>query len=178
MEFLIVIGGVFVLGILFVFGYTHFDQQKKGYDFSCVFHHIDGLSGFGEGIEVVVEFYKDRITVADYGGRVLIIPHNQIKDIEFESMRVLAEKQKSLIARGVVGGAIFGLPGMLLGGLSGLGTKENEESIPVFLFKYTSRHKKDAIALFKLKHDFESDKLTKIIELFNKHKESIINKDI
>ena len=178
MTFLITVSVLFLLFATFIFFYMNKDKKIKGYEYYTIFNHIEGLEGFNNGIEIHMEFYKDKIIMNDCGGNSKAFPFEIIDYLEFNTVRAIVENKKSVIGRGIVGGVILGLPGMLLGGLSGLSTKENEESIPVFLLKYTSQHKKDTIALFKLKHDFESDKLTKIIELFNKHKESIINKDV
>lgn len=50
----------------------------------------------------------------------------------------LVEKGKSAIGRGVAGGLLFGPAGLILGGLSGVGTKKGLQSSHLFIISYLS----------------------------------------
>ena len=51
------------------------------------------------------------------------IPYSMITDISECTVEELQEKQKSVIGRAIVGGALFGGIGAIVGGMSGVGTK-------------------------------------------------------
>ncbi|GIN37792.1 hypothetical protein [Heyndrickxia oleronia] len=50
----------------------------------------------------------------------------------------LVDKNKSAIGRGVAGGLLFGPAGLILGGLSGVGTKKGLQSNHLFIISYLS----------------------------------------
>lgn len=52
------------------------------------------------------------------------IPTERLLSADIVTDNLFAEKNKSVIGRGIVGGLLFGPAGALLGGLSGLGTKQ------------------------------------------------------
>lgn len=64
------------------------------------------------------------------------VPLENIVETILISQKEIVEKSKSAIGRGVVGGLLFGPAGMLLGGLSGVGTKTKAEYTKVYIVSY------------------------------------------
>ncbi|MDQ0269934.1 hypothetical protein [Cytobacillus purgationiresistens] len=77
----------------------------------------------------------------------------------------LIEQNKSAIGRGVVGGLIFGPAGIILGGLSGVGTKKSVKKRQYFIVSYLSSD--GEICNITFLTDSVSDPVT--TKLFNKH---------
>ncbi|AFL99527.1 hypothetical protein Desde_1095 [Desulfitobacterium dehalogenans ATCC 51507] len=66
------------------------------------------------------------------------IPLCNILDTIVTTEKEVVDKDKSAIGRGVLGGAIFGPAGLILGGMSGIGTKKKKETIWVYIVSFVS----------------------------------------
>ena len=64
------------------------------------------------------------------------IPLENIIETMVISQKEIVEKNKSAVGRGLVGGLIFGPAGLILGGLSGVGTKTKAEYNKVYIVSY------------------------------------------
>lgn len=91
-----------------------------------------GLPGAPERALVSLFFEKDEF-VMDLKGftstmeavrKTYRIPTERLLTADVVTDNLFVEKNKSVIGRGIVGGLLFGPAGVLLGGLSGLGTKQ------------------------------------------------------
>ena len=92
--------------------------------------------------------YLDRLADVKFFGKDPIketfkIPHERILAMELMTNEVIKEKEKSVIARGLVGGLVFGPAGMILGGLSGIGTTKQVTSTPYLIIAYTGENEQD-----------------------------------
>jgi len=103
------------------------DKPKK-----CRFSHQEGVPGIGKGIatdvilndkEQVVEF-KMSLSKAE----PKLLKYDTIKKVCFFTEKEIVEKSKSVIGRAVVGGALLGPLGAVVGGVSGVGDKKKTQT--------------------------------------------------
>lgn len=66
------------------------------------------------------------------------IPLKNIVECGFVTEKELVEVGKSVVGRGAVGGFLFGPAGLVLGGLSGVGSKKKEKTVGLFVITYLS----------------------------------------
>lgn len=66
------------------------------------------------------------------------IPLNNLIETIITTEIELIEKNKSVVGRGVVGGLIFGPAGLLLGGMSGIGSKKQNKKQTIYVISYVS----------------------------------------
>lgn len=100
------------------------------------FTHVSGLSKIQENTPVGVKVLSNSCIITDLSSNVTeSIELKNIVKAQPISESVLTEKDKSVIARALIGGIVFGVAGAIVGGMSGLGTKK-EKTINNF-FKIT-----------------------------------------
>ncbi len=66
------------------------------------------------------------------------IPLKNIVECGYVTEKELVEAGKSVVGRGIVGGFLFGPAGLVLGGLSGVGSKKKEKVVGLFVVSYIS----------------------------------------
>lgn len=64
------------------------------------------------------------------------VPLENVISTLLTTHKEVVEKSKSVIGRGVVGGLVFGPAGLLLGGMSGIGSKNKTEYTKVYIISY------------------------------------------
>ena len=102
-------------------GMPKFDEMTKLSGMPCKVHSIINLQE--DGIKVEAVSYKAFSTskydvLASY-----FIPKERLVTVDLITSRNLQEKQKSVIGRGIVGAALFGPVGAIVGGISGVGAR-------------------------------------------------------
>jgi hypothetical protein len=104
---------------------------------------IDGLP-VDEKAEIHLEFDQDFFIVEEIGRKGFKshvineykIPLNNIMDTTLTTQKELIERQKSVIGRGVVGGFLFGPAGLILGGMSGIGSKQKTKHNDIYVISF------------------------------------------
>lgn len=71
------------------------------------------------------------------------IPHDRIITMEVMTHEEVKVKEKSVIKRGLVGGLVFGPAGMILGGMSGIGSTTQVRSTPYFIIAYSGENEEE-----------------------------------
>lgn len=66
------------------------------------------------------------------------IPLENIVECGFVTEKEVISADKSVVGRGLVGGFLFGPAGLVLGGMSGIGSKKKEKTIGLFVITYLS----------------------------------------
>ncbi|MFD1179204.1 hypothetical protein ACFQ3W_23325 [Paenibacillus puldeungensis] len=107
---------------------------------------VDGLPLADENAQLEITFddYFLMITEHKMQGfkKVVVnmfkIPLENIVDTVITTQREIVDKQKSVIGRGIVGGVIFGGAGLILGGMSGIGSKKKTQISDVYIVSYVS----------------------------------------
>lgn len=91
------------------------------------------------------------------------IPHERIITMDVMTHEEVKVKEKSVVKRGLVGGLVFGPAGMILGGMSGIGTTTRVHTTPYFIIAYTGENEED---IKNLVFWGENDRFAMICKLF------------
>lgn len=110
--------------------------------------HIEGLNGYGKGVKV--KFSKELDEIYIDGKHFLSV--NEINSITLNSSKQLIEQQKSVLKRSLAGAIIGGEIGAVIGGISGVGTTQKEETIWVLTINY-KLFQKDKVAIFAIENE-------------------------
>ena len=152
MEFIFyVILAFVILGIMLIVGNKHYDNGN--------IKHENIEATYISGIDNLIGEYKCTLSTLDSKLLVYIsknnlkieLPYNKISSIgnKVERTQEITTTNKSPIARGIVGGALFGSTGAVVGGLSGLNNKTetvtNEKDFIVINYKDKSNNDKTII---------------------------------
>lgn len=102
--------------------------RKK--ELSVLMEHIEGIQGIGKTacrISFDDEFVKiEQMTLSITGAkpvRTFKIKISEVIAFDIINQKNVEQKSKSVVGRGIAGGIVFGPVGLLLGGLSGTGSK-------------------------------------------------------
>lgn len=92
--------------------------------------------------------YLDRLSDIKLFGKDPIketykISNKRILTIEVLTNEEIKVKEKSVIARGLIGGLVFGPAGMILGGMSGIGATTKVHTTPYLIIAYTGEDESD-----------------------------------
>lgn len=89
------------------------------------FEHIDGIPFVNKGEIIALNFLETDLKITKGKNEDLLnIPFQKIKNAEV--LIEMAEKNKSVIGRAVVGGLLLGPVGAVVGGISGTGTNKKK----------------------------------------------------
>lgn len=141
--------------VLFVKDLKHYEGLELKEDVNCKF--------------ILTNF---RIRICDIKNRELkSIDLKDIVNVGIISDKELIEKDRNVIARGVVGNVLFGGAGLVLGGLSGLQTKKKEQIVDYLIINYKENGEDKVINLYAKEfvlNDMVMKKLNYAIEMSKK----------
>lgn len=138
-----------------------FFRSKKGSIISDYFQLHEDFAGFAKGYMYDVALYDDHLEITSLQKKKLLLNYNQITDVFYGYEAELIEKPKSVIGRALVGGAIFGGAGAVIGAVSGTGTKTEEKIHRYFIISYTSSDNEDKYISFEDTRMYKGHKLSK-----------------
>ena len=98
--------------------------------------HVKGLPSVNAGrlCKIFIDGDSLKVSIADGGvvkikwGKTFTIPIKNVISFDVVSQKEIAQKSKSVIGRGIAGGLIFGPVGAIIGGMSGIGAKEQKNT--------------------------------------------------
>lgn len=123
-------------------------KEKLLYGFNREVKHYEGLS-VREGASCKVRLTNYNLQICDIkNSPIHIISLKDISNIAIISDKELIEKDKNVIARGIVGNVLFGGAGLILGGLSGLQKKQVVQNIDYLIINYKSNGEDKVISLY------------------------------
>lgn len=110
---------------------------------------VDGLSLKNPEALVEINYNDEFLVMAEKDFRpfkssdtnTFKIPLDNVLGTTITTQKEIVEKSKSVIGRGVVGGLVFGPAGLLLGGMSGIGSKSKTKVDFLFIISYLSSDK-------------------------------------
>jgi len=138
-----------VMLVLIIGGYAllKHDKKTKGYYDVIGLDHLGGIPGVKQGEQVIIYFYPDKFTINEKQ----IIPLIRITNVKVLEESKISEKQKSVLKRAIAGGILFGGVGAVIGGMSGIGTKQKELKVYLLSIDYLNKNGIEFNALFSLK---------------------------
>ena len=119
--------------------------------FDTKFLLVSGIPGWGENVHVIkAELLEDRITFhkstfQDIGSISLM--YNQITGTEFFTETELKTKSTSVVGRSLIGGALFGSTGAIVGGMSAVNDKTEEKNKHYYMISYNNSQNEPAAIL-------------------------------
>lgn len=116
--------------------------SKKNKTLSANFSFVDGLEGFTKGLLV-------NIRADDINNRLVIkgkfsntheinLKYEQITGITCTTEKEIIEKSKSVVGRAAMGGVLLGPLGVIIGGMSGVGNKQQNKTTYYMIINYKS----------------------------------------
>lgn len=121
-------------------------NSKSGKMMSLKFRHIQGMPNLIEGEIINISSNETSIKI----GNKYCIPKDKIISKTVTNSKMLTEKQKSVIKRSLVGVVVAGPLGGIIGGLSGVGTKQTTEDVHFLTINFKDYNDIDKTALFAL----------------------------
>lgn len=145
------------------YGMKKFDEKMEKTLEQIPFTHVSGLEKIKENTPVAIKIQDKNCIIVDIHSDIYeTIQLNEIKTAEPISRISLTEKDKSIIARALVGGIVFGVVGAVVGGMTGIGTHK-EETINNF-FKITLNNDKEILLVPFMNSENPSKLLLKRIQ--------------
>ncbi len=127
--------------------YCNYQLYSGGYNLKKVIVQIlDGITPKNPMAPIVLSFNDEFFIVEEMGGKIRKpipvathkIPIQNILATLLSSEKEVTEKSKSVVARGLTGGVLFGPVGLFLGGLSGIGNKKRTTTNYIYVVSYKS----------------------------------------
>ncbi len=140
-------------------------KSKKGSIISDNFKLLENVAAFSKGYMYEVALYEDHLEVISLQKKKLLLNYDQITDVFYGMETELVSKPKSVIGRAALGGVLFGSAGVIVGAVSGSGSKEVKEKHFYFIISYQSSEGTDCYL------QFEDTRLYKGLKLSKKLKE-------
>lgn len=122
-------------------------MKEKVY-YNIAVNHYEGLGIKVDG-SCFIKLTNYHLQICDYAKRIILnIDLKNIVNAAVISDKELIEKDKSVIARGLVGGVLFGGVGLLLGGLSGVGSKHKNKQIDYLIVNYKDNGEDKVLSVY------------------------------
>lgn len=106
---------------------------------------VQGIPGTSEGQPAFLRLYDDKVTVSDQQ----TIPLARISEAVSFSQKDVESKDKSVVGRGLIGAALLGPLGAVVGGMSGVGQKNKGVDTQYIALHYTNKDGSTETALFR-----------------------------
>jgi hypothetical protein len=132
-----------------------FGKKNKDGDRSVNLSFVDGIEGFGKGlaVEVSINNVNECITIKsriDKKKPPVHLKFEQITGVNVVSEKEIIEKSKSVTGRAVAGGVLLGPLGAIVGGMSGIGSKQKSETHYFIVINYKSRAEEIKVLSFEI----------------------------
>lgn len=139
-----------------------FFKSTKGSIISDFFKPLQDLGPIKAATDVVdVALYDDHLELKANLKKhePITLQYSQITDVFYGLETEVVEKNRSVIGRAIAGGVLFGGVGAVVGGMSGIGTKEQEVTKLVLIISYTAKDGQDAFLQFEDTRRYKGPKL-------------------
>lgn len=121
-------------------------NAKQGNLIPLTFRYISGIPNLKEGEIIKISSNNEKININDK----YFISKDKVISKNITDSRMLTEKQKSVIQRSLVGLAVGGGLGAIIGGISGVGTKQVTELVHFLNIDYKDENDIEQSAIFSL----------------------------
>ena len=113
---------------------------------------VDGVSIFGKGLMVQVTLEEDFLSIVSKidKNKKVYVSYDQIKAANCINEKEIIEKSKSTTGRAIAGGVLLGPLGAIVGGMSGIGTKQKSSTHYFIVINYTSKSGETKVISFEV----------------------------
>lgn len=127
------------------------DNAKEGKLLSLKYKYICGIPNLMDGEIIRLSSDEEKIKIENLQfQQKYLIPKDKVISKSITSSNMLTEKQKSVIGRSIVGFALGGGVGAIVGGVSGVGTKQTTELVNFLVINYKDEDNNEQEAMFAL----------------------------
>lgn len=148
-----------------------FGKKEKTGNVSCAFTHIDGINGLPKGSKIKAtmddENKRLEIKALSINSESIFIRYSQLCGVSMLTEKEIQEANKSVLGRAAVGGVLLGPLGAIVGGMSGVGTKQKSETHYYVVLNYKPSSSPENIEVIS----FEPEALTSWSKFFKRVKE-------
>lgn len=140
-----------------------FLKSTKGSIISDNFVLLESVGQLKTGQTVDVALYDDHLALTAPFTKIapISLRYSQITDVYYGIQSEIVRKNKSPIARAVVGGLLFGGVGAVVGAVSGVEAKNKKVDKFVFIISYTASDGEEKFLAFEDTRLYKGPKLTK-----------------
>lgn len=124
-------------------------KKEKVYD-KIDMTHIAGIDNIQKTQDCKIILYADKINIYFTKSMEFNVKSENIKGMSIILAKDLLEKKKSPVLRGIVGSALAGSGGLILGGMSGL--NKSNVSKYVLIINYVSKNEEEKSLVFEIKY--------------------------
>lgn len=104
--------------------------HKKSDILKCPILHLEGISALSNQERCIIYYDENKLIIEVLSNKQKYeLLFSQIVHIEQNFHQQIIERKKSIIQRSLIGNALFGQTGAIIGGLSGLDKKETALSV-------------------------------------------------
>ena len=115
---------------------------------------------------VKMYFEADKVVVV-LNQQKYFIPVERVLAVDFIDNKNIATKNKNVVGRGIVGGLLFGPAGLILGGLSGIGTKTAVTIETAFVVSFVNKNGEIDNLVFEYASNLHKGAYQKFADAFN-----------
>jgi len=161
---LIVLIVIFALGIIgFILSRKTASKAKKlGAKEYSVAVHMHGIPGAPQH-SLANLFFTDEKIIIETNKNFFELNYSQVTAAEGVRKSDLLKKDKSVIARGVMGGLLLGPIGAIIGGMSGIGQKKIKGDFLIINY-LSSGEAEPKVLIFDVKNILKANKLAKFVK--------------
>lgn len=128
--------------------------RKKNKALSANFSLVDGLEGFTKGliVNITADDNNDRLIIKGKFSNIqeVNLKYEQITGITCTTEKEIIDKNKSVVGRAAIGGVLLGPLGAIVGGMSGVGNKQQKKTRYYMIINYKSRDGETKILSFEI----------------------------
>lgn len=103
---------------------------------------------YKKGRMVDISLYDTELKITSKND-VVTLPYSKITNVVYDLQTSIVEKDKSSIGRAIIGGALFGATGAVVGAVSGTGKKEKQINNFVFIISYKNSEQTESFIAFQ-----------------------------
>lgn len=153
-----------------------FKSKISTNELKCPLIFLDGINLLAPQTQCIIYLDENNIIIETMNNaQKFEISFSQIINIQQLTERQVSEKNKSVIKRGIAGNLLMGPTGALIGGLSGVGTKEVSQLVYalVITYKSTNSNEINTLTFRSLNHNICNDIVKNVNDKMPKEKNNI-----